>query len=178
VSFRFHEADPQSGRRRSGPPKSRVEGIFQMAIVRCSIFEPPQDQVERRFLENLALRQLLAVFKLRHPKPRLNLLDRLFWVAASQSWFRWRSRGGTPQMSKEFRDLTSRWLPRIRRGEQAPRIHGELLKSAPHTRKQSGHPLNRWRKAGLETPRPDRLECWSHRILVENAFDICRRTPP
>src|SRR5438876_3231002 len=32
-------------------------------------------------LENLALRQQLAVLKRRHPRPRLDLLDKLFWVA-------------------------------------------------------------------------------------------------
>src|ERR1035437_8656910 len=32
-------------------------------------------------LENLALRQQLAVLKRQHPKPRIGLLDKLFWVA-------------------------------------------------------------------------------------------------
>jgi hypothetical protein len=41
-------------------------------------------------LENLVLRQQLAVFKRRHPRPRLNLLDKLFWVAASQVWSDWK----------------------------------------------------------------------------------------
>jgi hypothetical protein len=31
-------------------------------------------------LENLALRQQLAIFKRRHPRPRLRPTDRLFWV--------------------------------------------------------------------------------------------------
>ena len=37
-------------------------------------------------LENLVLRQQLAVFKRRHPRPRLNLLDKVFWVAARKMW--------------------------------------------------------------------------------------------
>jgi hypothetical protein len=37
-------------------------------------------------LENLALRQLLAVLKHRHPRPRLDLLDKLFWVAIRRFW--------------------------------------------------------------------------------------------
>ena len=41
-------------------------------------------------LENLALRQQLAVFKRRHPKPRLNLLDKLFWVSARRIWSEWK----------------------------------------------------------------------------------------
>jgi hypothetical protein len=36
-------------------------------------------------LENLALRQQLAVLKRRHLRPRLALIDKLFWVTAS--WF-------------------------------------------------------------------------------------------
>lgn len=30
---------------------SRVDGVFQMAVTRCSIFEPPADQLEKRRLE-------------------------------------------------------------------------------------------------------------------------------
>jgi putative transposase len=40
-------------------------------------------------LENLALRQQLAVLKRRHPRPRLDLLDRLFWVAVRRFWSGW-----------------------------------------------------------------------------------------
>ena len=35
-------------------------------------------------LENLALRQQLAVFKQRYPRPRLKDPDRLFWVLLSR----------------------------------------------------------------------------------------------
>ena len=35
----------------------------------------------RLALEIVALRQQLAVFKRKQPRPRLNRLDRLFWVA-------------------------------------------------------------------------------------------------
>src|ERR1700730_9216347 len=41
-------------------------------------------------LENLVLRQQLAVFKRRHPRPRLHLLDKLFWVAARRVWSDWK----------------------------------------------------------------------------------------
>src|SRR5260370_3386127 len=40
-------------------------------------------------LENLALRQQLAVLKRRHPRPRLGLLDKLFWVAIRRFWSGW-----------------------------------------------------------------------------------------
>ena len=41
-------------------------------------------------LENLALRQQLAVFKRRHPRPKLQPADRLFWVWLSKVWVGWR----------------------------------------------------------------------------------------
>jgi putative transposase len=41
-------------------------------------------------LENLALRQQLAVFKRRHARPKLNLLDKPFWIAARQIWSDWK----------------------------------------------------------------------------------------
>src|SRR5215510_11515253 len=41
-------------------------------------------------LENLALRQQLAVFKRRHPRPKLQPTDRLFWVWLSKLWADWR----------------------------------------------------------------------------------------
>src|SRR6185437_10883001 len=42
-------------------------------------------------LENLVLRQQLAVFKRRHPRPRLNVLDKLFWVSARRIWSEWKN---------------------------------------------------------------------------------------
>jgi transposase InsO family protein len=41
-------------------------------------------------LENLALRQQLAVLKRTAPRPRLRQLDRVFWVVLSSLWSRWR----------------------------------------------------------------------------------------
>jgi len=41
-------------------------------------------------LENLALRQPLVVRKRRQPRPRLGVLDKLFWVAARRFWSRWK----------------------------------------------------------------------------------------
>jgi len=36
-------------------------------------------------LENMALRQQLAVWKAREPRPRLTEMDRIFWVFLSSS---------------------------------------------------------------------------------------------
>jgi putative transposase len=41
-------------------------------------------------VENFALRQQLAVFKRQHKRPRLNSMDRFFWVGLSQLWSGWR----------------------------------------------------------------------------------------
>ena len=37
-------------------------------------------------LENLALRQQLAVWRARQPRPRLTATDRIFWVVLSRLW--------------------------------------------------------------------------------------------
>jgi hypothetical protein len=42
-------------------------------------------------LENLALRQQLTVLKRKHRKPRLALLDKLFWVSARRLWPDWKN---------------------------------------------------------------------------------------
>ena len=58
-------------------------------ILRSSLaaFRSRQDQA----IVELALRQQLATYVHRHPRPRLSPLDRAFWVALSRLWPRWRS---------------------------------------------------------------------------------------
>jgi len=110
-------------------------------------------------LENLALRQQLAVFKRKCPRPRLRAMDRFFWVWLSRSWKDWRRalvivRPETVVAwhGKGFR-LFWTWISRRRTGRPevtpairalilkmaaanpiwgAPRIHGELLKLGIH----------------------------------------------
>jgi transposase InsO family protein len=107
-------------------------------------------------LENLALRQQLAVFKRCHPRPRLELLDKFFWVAARQLWSDWkqflmivlpdtvvrwhragfelywriisrvRGRVGRRRIPKEIQDLIFQMVAENPTWG-APRIHGELL---------------------------------------------------
>src|SRR5580700_4374440 len=43
-------------------------------------------------LENLALRQQLAVLKRKHPRPKLSQLDKLFWIVALRFWSRWKEK--------------------------------------------------------------------------------------
>jgi putative transposase len=106
-------------------------------------------------LENLALRQQLAVWKARRPRPRVTEMDRIFWIVLSRVWENWRSslqvvrpetvvrwhrrgfrlywawksrrRSGRPMISTELRDLIRR-MSCANPLWGAPRIHGELLK--------------------------------------------------
>ena len=106
-------------------------------------------------MEAVALRQQLAVYKRKQPRPNLNRFDRLFWVFVRQIWtnwaealilvkpatvvawhragyrlfWKWRSRGqrlGRPKVAEEVRDLIRR-MKRENPTWGAPRIHGELL---------------------------------------------------
>ena len=106
-------------------------------------------------LENLALRQQLAVLKRSSKRPKLAKMDRAFWVALSRLWTGWqhalilvkpetvigwhrkgfklywtwksRTRGGRPRIDVEIRTLIRR-MARENPTWGAPRIHGELLK--------------------------------------------------
>jgi transposase InsO family protein len=106
-------------------------------------------------LENLALRQQVAVWKVHQPRPQLTATDRLFWVVLSRLWKNWRTslqvvrpetvvrwhrqgfrrywawknrhRRGRPAIGTEVRDLIRR-MSRANPLWGAPRIHGELLK--------------------------------------------------
>jgi putative transposase len=44
---------------------------------------PPRHKLA---LEAVALRQQLAVFKRKQPRPRLDRLDRLFWIVLRRLW--------------------------------------------------------------------------------------------
>jgi len=107
-------------------------------------------------LENLALRQQLAMLKQSTKRPRVSPIDRLFWVLLSkyvEGWrtmlhalhtdtvvrwhregfrryWRWKSRRrrvGRPPVDTEIRKLI-RQMQSANVGWGAPRIHGELLK--------------------------------------------------
>ena len=102
-------------------------------------------------IENLALRQQLAVLKHRHSRPRLTDADQVFWVVLSQIWAGWREtlhvvrpgtivrwhrqgfryywhwksrRRGRPMIDPEIRHLIRR-MCRANPLWGAPRIHGE-----------------------------------------------------
>jgi putative transposase len=107
-------------------------------------------------LENLALRQQLAVYKRLAPRPKLRPADRLFWAGLARVWAGWRRalaivspdtvlrwqrrrfheywtclsgrpRGGRPPVSAEIAAFV-RTMAAANPLWGAPRIHGELLK--------------------------------------------------
>ena len=109
----------------------------------------------RLAMEAAALRQQLAVYKRKQPRPKLNRFDRLFWVVVRRIWtnwsealilvkletvvswhragyrlfWTWRSRRqgvGRPKVAEEVRDLIRR-MKRENPTWGAPRLHGELL---------------------------------------------------
>src|SRR5260221_1544774 len=130
-------------------------------------------------LENLALRQQLAVLKRRHPRPRLALLDKLFWVAVRRFWSGWQQsliavtpeivvrwhRGGfrlywkliskvrrpaRRQTSKEGQELIFRMVVENPTWG-APRIHGELLMLGFDVSERT---ISRWMKRAPRDPEP------------------------
>ena len=60
-----------------------------IAILR-SVLALLRSREHQAFVE-LALRQQLAIYAHRHPRPRLLPMDRTFWVVLSRLWPRWRS---------------------------------------------------------------------------------------
>src|SRR5271163_3053583 len=131
-------------------------------------------------LENIALRQQLAVLKRRRPRPRLDLLDKLFWVAARRFWSEWkqalivvtpetvvrwhragfclywklisrvRTRVGRRQTSKEIRQLIFRMVAENPTWG-APRIHGELLMLGFDVSERT---ISRWMRRAPRDPEP------------------------
>ena len=108
-------------------------------------------------VENLALRQQLAILMRTSPRPKLIAVERSFWVLLSRFWPGWKNllvvvkpetvvrwhragfrlfwrmkstltaRPGRPGIARETRDLIRR-MARENPTWGAPRIHGELLK--------------------------------------------------
>ena len=107
-------------------------------------------------LENAALRQQLAVFKRNVPRPKLNNLDRFFWISLYMVWQDWKSalifvrpetvtcwhrerfrrywrnlskpkNAGRPETRSEIRKLIHT-MATANPTWGAPRVHGELKK--------------------------------------------------
>src|SRR6516162_1720821 len=131
-------------------------------------------------LENLALGQPLVVLKRRHPRPKLDLFDKLFWLLVHRCWsgwkqsllvvtpetvvrwhragFRWywrviskvRKPVGRKPTSKEVRDLIFQMMAE-NPAWGAPRIHGELLMLGFDVSERT---ISRWMKRATTNPDP------------------------
>src|SRR5712692_8454453 len=131
-------------------------------------------------LENLALRQQLAVLKRRCRRPCLGPFDKLFWVAVSRFWSGWkqalvvvtpetvirwhragfrlywkltsrvRARVGRKPTPKEVRELIFRMVVENPTWG-APRIHGELLMLGFDLCERT---ISRWMKRAPRDPEP------------------------
>ena len=133
-------------------------------------------------LENLALRQQLAVLKRRTPRTSLGNFDRLFWIVGRRLWsgwkqslilvspetvVRWHRAGfrlywklvskasgpiGRRPASQEVRDLIFRMVA-DNPSWGAPRIHGELLMLGFEVSERT---VSRWMKRTPRNPEPAR----------------------
>src|SRR5215510_2779759 len=130
-------------------------------------------------VENLALRQQLSVFRRRNRRPKLTVLDKLFWVLAQRFWSDWkkslfvvapetvvrwhragfglywsmiskiRKRVGRRRISREVRDLIFRMVAENPTWG-ASRIHGELLMLGFDVSERS---VSRWMKRAPRDPK-------------------------
>jgi putative transposase len=131
-------------------------------------------------LENLALRQQLAILKERRPRPRFSTSDRLFWTTLSRLWSRWqrvlilvqpetvvrwhragfkrywkwisrhRNCAGRRCVSRELRELIFRMVAENRTWG-APRIHGELMMLGFELSERT---VQRWMMKAPRNPEP------------------------
>jgi putative transposase len=144
----------------------------------------------RLLLENLALRQQLAVLKRRRARPKLSAFDKLFWVLACRFWSDWkrsllvvlpetvvrwhragfrlywswisqtRKQIGRKKLSTEVRELIFRMVAENPTWG-APRIHGELLMLGFDVSERT---ISRWMKRAPRDPEP--VKRW--RAFLEN----------
>jgi hypothetical protein len=105
-------------------------------------------------LENLALRQQLVVLKRRHPKPKLGLLDKLFWVALRQLWSDWKkclypvAPDTVPRWHRDGFHLYWTMLCKVRRragGKKIPREVRDLIVQMVAEKRNLGYSTHSWR---------------------------------
>jgi putative transposase len=157
-------------------------------------------------LEVLALRQQLAVLKRKHPRARLRIEDRIFWILLRRLWpawskvlvivkpetvvawhragFRlfWRLKSrpkdlGRPKIDAEIRALI-RAMVEENAGWGAPRVHGELLKLGFDVSERT---VSRYLRRLY--PREQARKLWAaflrnHReVIVAMISSLCRPSP-
>ena len=143
-------------------------------------------------IENLVLRQQLAVFKRQHSRPRLTPSDKIFWVLLRRIWSSWktvlivvtpetvarwhrsgfqlywqflsrvRNPVGRRPVTREIRDLIFRMVVENPTW-RAPRIHGELV--------MLGFDVSETQRLPLDAPRSATLRIWAAlaRLLAESS---------
>jgi putative transposase len=131
-------------------------------------------------VENLILRQQLVVLKRRYPRPKLKMVDKLFWLGVRRFWSGWkeslivvtpdtvvrwhragfrlywklisraRRAAGRKRLPKETRDLIFKMVAENPTWG-APRIHGELLMLDFDISERT---VSRWMKRAPRAPEP------------------------
>lgn len=129
---------------------SRIKSVFKSL---CSLFQSRADLA----LENLALRQQVAVLKKENPRPKISLFDKAFWIGLRKIWSKWINaliivkpetvvrwhrqgfkfywnfisrrgkRKGRPPVTKEIRDMI-RKIANENPIWRAPKVHAEMVK--------------------------------------------------
>ena len=150
-----------------------------MRVILASVFRFVRGR-SSLLLENLVLRQQLAVLTRKHPKTRLAVFDKLFWVLTRRFWLKWKQAlfivkpetvvrwhragfalywraiskvnrvTGRKRISKEIRDLIFRMVTENPTWG-APRIHGELLMLGFDVSEQT---ISRWMHRAPRDPEP------------------------
>ena len=120
----------------SGPEAKLLSAMLHLLYALLTTVRSSLKPRRELALENLALRQQLAVLQRRNKRPRLTKADRAFWVALSRLWTDWqdalvivkpetivgwhrkgfklywtwksRNKGGRPQIDAEIRTLIRR----------------------------------------------------------------------
>ena len=135
---------------------------------------------EALILENLALRQQLLALQRKRPRPRLTLMDKVFWLALRRVWSEWRQplilvtpqtvirwhrtgfrlywawlskhepRIGRRPVTRDIRELIRRMVAENPTWG-APRIHGELQMLGVDISERS---VSRWVKKNQVGPSP------------------------
>jgi hypothetical protein len=121
---------PSTGEMRWHPRMVDAVQLFVGAILRLL-------RTRRRLLlENLALRQQLAVLKRKHAQPRFLALDKLFWVLVRRIWSEWKQTliiVGPETVVRWHRSRFAMYWRAISRGR---RIAQERRRGNPHAGQQ------------------------------------------
>ena len=133
-----------------------MKTLFQIIFKPISIIRSFFKKRSELFIENLALRQQLAIYKQKKKRPKICMKDRLFWIILSRLWENWRDaliivkpetvigwhrkgfklfwkfksrkrRPGRPLIDKKTRKLIEN-MAKDNPLWGAPRLHGELTK--------------------------------------------------